>query len=130
MTHDSNFCFQPGPHRMDLFATPAKQSATPEGTADEPVQGIPTVDRHLLAADEAIEKRQYERAISELACALQLDSSRADAFARRGDVWRALGHTDEAIADYTASLNLDPERESIFLARGQILLFAGRPREA
>src|SRR5579872_6090685 len=97
---------------QDPLDSPAKPLAhQPEGTAGEAVPVLPTIDRHLLMANQAIGKRHYELAVTELSCALKLDPSRADLIALRGDAWRALGQTDEAIADYTASLNLNPECE-------------------
>ena len=139
MMHDPDNCLQ----SATLSETPlglSEESSFPDstypgeeavGSGEEPVgASVLARDRHVSAADEAIENREFEQAASELSRALQFDRSRADLLARRGDVWRALGRADEAIADYTASLDLDSECESVLLSRGQIFLLAGRQGEA
>jgi tetratricopeptide (TPR) repeat protein len=64
----------------------------------------------VLARAAAYDRRQqYDRAIADYDTALQLDPAQADAFNRRGEVWRKKGERPHALADFGAAIRLDPE---------------------
>jgi tetratricopeptide (TPR) repeat protein len=72
--------------------------------------------RAVLARAAAYDrKQQYDRAIADYDTALRLDPAQADAFNRRGEVWRKKGDRPHALADFGAAIRLNPEHSS---ARG------------
>jgi tetratricopeptide (TPR) repeat protein len=72
--------------------------------------------RAVLARAAAYDrKQQYDRAVADYDTALQLDPAQADAFNRRGEVWRKKGDRPHALADFGAAIRLNPEHSS---ARG------------
>jgi tetratricopeptide (TPR) repeat protein len=69
--------------------------------------------RAVLARAGAYDrKQQYDRAIADYDTALQLDPAQADAFNRRGEVWRKKGDRPHALADFGAAIRLNPEHSS------------------
>ena len=68
-----------------------------------------TADAHFRGAEEA-GGGEYERAAAEFTYSIQLNPTRVEAFARRGDVLRVLGRTEAALADYSAYLSCPAHR--------------------
>jgi tetratricopeptide (TPR) repeat protein len=54
-------------------------------------------------------KDQIDRAIGDYDTALRLDSTLADVFNARGELWRGKGDRPRALADFGAALKLDPQ---------------------
>ena len=54
------------------------------------------------------ESGNFEKALADLATALQIDGRSAAAYLRRGEVHRAMAATDRALADYARAIELDP----------------------
>jgi tetratricopeptide (TPR) repeat protein len=57
-------------------------------------------------------KDQTDRAIADDAAALQLDSTLADVFNARGELWRKKGDRPHALADFAAAIKLNPQHEA------------------
>jgi tetratricopeptide (TPR) repeat protein len=87
-------------------------------------------DQHFRAAEEALRLGDYERAAAEFTYCIQLAPTRAEAFAKRGDIWRVLGRVDAAVSDFTASLQIHPRNTAVLLSRGQLYALAGRHKPA
>jgi tetratricopeptide (TPR) repeat protein len=64
----------------------------------------------LIARAAAFERKdQIDRAIGDYDTVLRLDSSLADSFNARGELWRRKGDRPRALADFAAAIKLDPE---------------------
>ena len=57
-------------------------------------------------------KDQIDRAIGDYDAALRLDSTMADVFNARGELWRRKGDRPHALADFGAALKLNPQHEA------------------
>jgi tetratricopeptide (TPR) repeat protein len=57
-------------------------------------------------------KDQADRAIADDDAALQLDSTLADVFNARGELWRRKGDRPRALADFAAAIKLNPRHEA------------------
>ena len=82
-------------------------------------------------------KQMIDRAIGDYDTALTLDSSLADAYNARGELWRSKGDRRKAIMDFGAAVKLDPDHAaakanykslSLELERiGAMMAVAGKP---
>jgi tetratricopeptide (TPR) repeat protein len=64
----------------------------------------------LIARAGAFERKEmYDSAIADYDAVLRLDSSLADVFNARGELWRRKGDRPKAIADFGAALKLKPD---------------------
>ena len=82
-------------------------------------------------------KQMIDRAIADYDAALRLDSSLADAYNARGELWRGKGDRRRAIMDFGAAVKLDPNHAaakanykslSLELERiGAMMAVAGKP---
>ncbi|MFO0803811.1 MAG: tetratricopeptide repeat protein [Gemmataceae bacterium] len=91
---------------------------------------VRVADQHFRSAEESLRRGEYDRAAAEFTYCIQLTPNRAEAFSKRGDVWRVLGRLDSAIADYSAALQIHPRNVAALLNRGQLHALAGRHRPA
>ncbi|MGW7053474.1 tetratricopeptide repeat protein, partial [Streptomyces sp. NPDC054888] len=73
---------------------------------------------------------QEEEALTELDRAIAHDACNGQAWARRGESHRWLGHYDQAIADFTAALDIDPTDAWTLASRGQAHQQAGQYDQA
>ncbi len=82
------------------------------------------------AANDAISKREWERA-KELLVELGAQTPRsAEVHYRLGVVERGLGQTDAAVESFRRAIAIDPEYVSAIIDLGEIELANGRPSEA
>jgi tetratricopeptide (TPR) repeat protein len=67
----------------------------------------------LIARAGAYDRKdQVDRAIGDYGAALRLDSTTADIFNARGELWRRKGDRPHALADFGAALKLNPQHEA------------------
>ncbi len=95
-----------------------------------PSPSVRAADQHFRAAEEALRQGDFERAATEFTYSIQLAPARAEAFSKRGDIWRILGRIDAAVSDYSAALQIHPRNEAVLLSRGQLHTLSGRHRPA
>lgn len=57
-------------------------------------------------------KDQADRAIADYDVALRLDSTQADVFNSRGELWLKKGERPKALADFSAALKLNPDQSA------------------
>jgi tetratricopeptide (TPR) repeat protein len=70
--------------------------------------------------------KQYDDALGDLNRAIEICPV-DDAFASRGQLYRAMGRYDEALADFDRAIELDPSDEDHVAKRAEILqLMDGR----
>ncbi len=65
-----------------------------------------------------LEKRQYEKAISDFNKALKLNPADADAYHNRGRAYGEQSQYDLAISDYTNALRINPRHGDAYFNRG------------
>lgn len=68
--------------------------------------------------NEKLANRDYEGALADYDCALQLDPNYLTAIINRGNVFRSLGQYDQAIAEYNIALERDPNNQRAYYRRG------------
>ncbi len=87
-------------------------------------------DRFFLLGNEALENREYDRAIQFFTQSIQADESFASAFNNRGVAKVEDGRPHEAILDYNRAIELDSAYEDARFNRIYALEQAGRVDEA
>ena len=69
--------------------------------------------RALIARGGAYDRKEMvDRAIGDYDTVLRLDSSLADIFNARGELWRKKGDRPHALADFGAALKVNPQHEA------------------
>src|SRR5262249_17694336 len=98
-------CFAAGAANDDDRIMPACSAVIDNEKTDRP-------DRlkALLARAGVFERKEmYDSAIADYDAVLRLDSSLADVFNARGELWRRKGDRPKAVADFGAALKLNPD---------------------
>lgn len=75
-------------------------------------------------------KRDFERQIRQCDISLESVPGDANAYRRRGEAYRKLGHLEKAISDFDAALALDPDSVLALAGRGGAKRSLGRHEEA
>jgi tetratricopeptide (TPR) repeat protein len=112
--------------RLPLPAAPAT-ATTPDAPAAPAALAVPKDargfhDRGLAYAS----KGAYDKAITDLNRALELDPQFASALTNRGEMFRLKGDLERAFADFTQALRVDPKHAPAFLNRGRVFRLKGR----
>jgi tetratricopeptide (TPR) repeat protein len=81
-------------------------------------------------AQAAIDRRDYERALSDLGRLVAESPQSAEAYHRLGRVFQILGRLDEAEGAYRRALMLDPEYVGALISQGEVDLQHRRPELA
>jgi tetratricopeptide (TPR) repeat protein len=102
---------------------PAKARTALESSARlEPANPLPA----LALASLAIQRKDWDGAMTWLERALKIQPSLAEALELRGDVWQSRGGPDKALADYEAAFRAQPSRVSAVLKQASLLQQLGR----
>ncbi|MCY4351719.1 MAG: tetratricopeptide repeat protein, partial [Gemmatimonadetes bacterium] len=64
--------------------------------------------------------QQFDKALSDLSKAVELDSNNATAYANRGNVYKNLKQYDNALSDFTKSIELQPNNAGFYNNRGNV----------
>jgi tetratricopeptide (TPR) repeat protein len=87
-------------------------ASTPTPTAEDEAKAA--LDR----GNAAIEKKEYDKAISDYTEAIRLKPDAADAYYNRGIAYDDKNEHDKAISDYTEAIRLKPDAASAYYNRG------------
>lgn len=68
--------------------------------------------------NEKLANRDYDGAMADYDCALQIDPNYSTAIINRGNVFRSLGNYDQAIVEYNKALDLDRDNQRAYYRRG------------
>ena len=66
--------------------------------------------------------QEFDRALADANQAVTLDPSSAEAFFRRGDIYKAMDHVDAALQDFSTAIQLDPNVPVYFIDRSNVYL--------
>jgi tetratricopeptide (TPR) repeat protein len=83
------------------------------------------VPRHLKAGRKHFYKKEYDAALAEYNQAIESSPHLAEAYARRGCVYQAMGDTARALADFDQAIQRDPRLAKAYLERGKIRTESG-----
>jgi tetratricopeptide (TPR) repeat protein len=113
------------PDKKDLRVDPAPCLAAIAASDDDKIIAAcgPLIDNEktakadrlkaLLARGAAYDRKDMlDSAIADYSAALMLDSTLADAFNTRGELWRRRGDRPKALADFGAAIKLNPDHPS------------------
>jgi membrane protease YdiL (CAAX protease family)/Tfp pilus assembly protein PilF len=87
-------------------------------TATKAIQARRAWD-YATAAREAVDTKDYDRAIATFSDAIRTDSSQSAFFVERGEAYRLSGQYELAIADCDRALQLDPRLAQAHINRGE-----------
>lgn len=130
----------PGSYRIDVFkegvghkeamgvVSAGRPSRVQVQLAPQPEPDSPRSDQDQLKdkrqqlfdqAQAARERKELDKALDLLTQAVQLDTSYAQSYMLRGDVYQALKDYDRAVADFDRAIELYPHTPQPYLARGK-----------
>lgn len=106
--------------------------ATAAHAADVPVMNVPSVDKRMRLAREAIATKDWQRALQELQRAAEQDVQNADVHNLLGYTYRKQDKPDlaKAFEHYKTALRLDPAHKGAHEYIGEAYLMAKQPAEA
>ncbi len=76
-------------------------------TSDDCTAG--NADLYIDKAEQAVQKEQYELALGYYDCAIELDSTRTDAYEQRGAIYFQEENYEASLADYQRVMNEQPD---------------------
>jgi len=106
-----------------IFGTRPQQKAQPEPRATtSPADSSKTREKdfreHLARGKEFLDSREYQKAITQFALALQINPDDASPYYERGQAYYHNGELDQAIADFSRALKIAPRHASAYNYRG------------
>src|SRR5262245_7645123 len=90
------------------------EEANAAAAASEPAQADP-----LKQGDDALAKKDYDRALACFTAAIKADAKNAKAYIGRGKAHTEKGKFAEAIADFTEAMRLEPKNAEAYQRRGE-----------
>jgi tetratricopeptide (TPR) repeat protein len=92
--------------------------------------GVSDYDDAVLDGVSHLNTNKPEEALADFTRAIEIDQTRADGWAGRGNVWQAMGQYEASLQDYDKAIEIDPNLANAYINRGSVYSHMGEYEKA